>query len=72
MPVPFNTQLFDAGALDKRNTGDFDRSSRSESGDGPVEGSKKRSDFFCARLEEVKFVGNVDIEDEEEDEFAYE
>jgi len=50
--------LYDKGTLDSRNSGRFDRTNRNESGRGSVEGTEKKSDYYCAKLAGAELFGD--------------
>lgn len=42
--------LYDAGTLDSRNSGRFDRSDRNLPGEGSISGTARRSSYYCGKL----------------------
>mmetsp|Transcript_33045 Transcript_33045/g.60940 ORF Transcript_33045/g.60940 Transcript_33045/m.60940 type:complete len:301 (+) Transcript_33045:2-904(+) len=47
--------LYDKGTLDSRNGGRFDRTNRNEYGKGKIEGTTKKTDYYCAKLAGTDF-----------------
>jgi len=54
--------LYDRGALDSRNSDRFDRTNRSNSGDGSIEGTEDSRDYYCAKLAGAELLGDEFIE----------
>ena len=51
--------LYDAGTLDSRNSGRFNRTNRDERGRNSIDGTTKRSDFYCGKLVGAEAVEEV-------------
>ena len=51
--------------MDNRNSGRFDRTNRNEYGEGSIEGTTEKSDYYCAKLVGAEFIGNEFDEAEE-------
>ena len=48
-------QLYDKGTLERSDGKDFDRTNRNEYGKGKIEGTTKKTDYYCAKLAGTEF-----------------